>query len=170
MARAVRVRERGNRRVHLPGRGVLLPGDEHPAAGRAPRDGARHRASTSSSGSSGSPRASRSVSRSAMCMRNGHAIEVRINAEDPAGGRFVPSPGTITQVRRAGRPGRAARRRVRGGRHRQPVLRQPGRKARRLGARPREGRGGRMLRALAETEIAGVATTIPADVAILVAP
>ena len=41
--RGLRLRQRRHRRVPLPGRRVLLPGDEHPAAGRAPGHRAGHR-------------------------------------------------------------------------------------------------------------------------------
>ena len=133
---------------------VLLPRDEHAPAGRAPghRDGHRH--STSSPSSSASPPGSRCPRPRRRSAIDGHAIEVRLYAEDAAAG-FLPQTGTVERIRIPaprrsrrldGCAGRAARRLRRRGRHRRrPRLRPDARQADRLGARPRDG-GGRARR------------------------
>ena len=115
-------------------------------------------------------RASRCRSPRTTSTRRGHAIEVRINAEDPAGGKFLPSPGPITTLRVPAGLRRALGRRLRGRRRGQPVLRQPRRQAHRAGAATATTAIARMIRALEEFEIEGIATTIPADLAILAPP
>ncbi len=96
----------------------------------------------------------------------GHAIEVRINAEDVAEGKFLPSPGPITKLRVASGYG------VRwdGGYEEGDEISQyydnlTGKLC--VWGRTRDVAIARTIRALEEMEIEGVATTIPADLAIL---
>ncbi len=96
----------------------------------------------------------------------GHAIECRINAEDPAGGRFLPSPGPINKLDVASGYG------VRwdGGYEAGDEISQyydnlTGKLC--VWAKDRPTAIARMIRALEETVIEGIATTIPADLAIL---
>ncbi len=97
---------------------------------------------------------------------DGHAIECRINAEDPAGGQFLPSPGPITTLRAPSGFGT----RWDGGYEAGDEISQyydnlVGKLC--VWGRDRDVAVARMIRALEEMQVEGIATVIDADLAIL---
>jgi acetyl-CoA/propionyl-CoA carboxylase biotin carboxyl carrier protein len=98
--------------------------------------------------------------------RNGHGIEVRINAENPTAGKFLPSPGTITKLTTPDGFGT----RFDGGYEAGDTVSQyydnlVGKLI--VWGKDRDTAIARTIRALDEMVIEGVHTTIPADLAIL---
>ncbi|MFM8723113.1 MAG: acetyl-CoA carboxylase biotin carboxylase subunit, partial [Acidimicrobiaceae bacterium] len=101
-----------------------------------------------------------------LAARRGHAIEVRINAENPTGGKFLPSPGTITKLTTPDGFGV----RFDGGYESGDTVSQyydnlVGKLI--VWGKDREAAIARTIRALEETKVEGLHTTIEADLAIL---
>ncbi len=101
-----------------------------------------------------------------LALRRGHGIEIRINAENPAGGKFLPSPGTISKLSTPNGFGV----RFDGGYESGDTVSQyydnlVGKLI--VWGQDRDAAIARSIRALEEMVVEGIHTTIPADLAIL---
>lgn len=99
-------------------------------------------------------------------LRRGHGIEIRINAENPAGGKFLPSPGTISKLSTSSGFGV----RFDSGYESGDTVSQyydnlVGKLI--IWGQDRDTAIARSIRALEEMVVEGIHTTIPADLAIL---
>ncbi len=101
-----------------------------------------------------------------IARRDGAAIEVRINAEDPAGGKFLPSPGPIESLKT---PSGFGVRFDTGYESGDEISQYYDNLVGKLivWGKDRPTALARTITALEEMEVKGVATTIPADLAIL---